>query len=162
MHLGGYWGNTSAGGAEASVEEVLVVAFHAADRRVDDVDGCAALCDDAVADTLDGGLTSFGVADDAALADVETTGFELWLDEENGFALPGIFRSAKRCNHGGKNEGGRDEGDVHGEEGWGWDVGGEEFAGGEEAGVGALTKGDAGIVAELLGDLAVAGVDSQN
>jgi hypothetical protein len=122
MHLGGCWGNTSAGGAEASVEEVLVVAFHAADRRVDDVDGCAALFDDAVADTLDGGLTSFGVADDAALADVEAAGFELWLDEENGFALPGIFRTAKRCEHGGKNEGGRDEGDVHGEEGWGWGV----------------------------------------
>jgi len=61
-----------------------VVAFHAADGRVDDVDGCAALFDDAVADTLDGGLAGFRVADDAALADVETAGFELRLDENDG------------------------------------------------------------------------------
>jgi len=76
--------------------------------------------------------------------------------------LPGIFKSAKRCEHGGKNEGGRDEGDVHGEEGRGWGVCGEEFALGQEAGIGALAKGDTGIVAELLGDLAVAGVNSQD
>ena len=38
----------------------------------------------------------------------------------------------------------------------------EEFAGGEEAGVGALAEGDAGVVAELLGDLAVAGVDGED
>ena len=40
--------------------------------------------------------------------------------------------------------------------------GDEEFAGGEEAGVGALAEGDAGVVAELLGDLAVAGVDGED
>jgi len=34
----------------------------------------------------------------------------------------------------------------------------EEFAGGEEAGVGALAEGDARVVAEFLSDLAVAGV----
>ena len=72
-----------------------MVAFHASDGRVDDVDGCAALFDDAVTDTLDGGLASFRVADNATLADVETAGFELWLDEENGFALPGLLRSAE-------------------------------------------------------------------
>jgi len=33
---------------------------------------------------------------------------------------------------------------------------------GEETGVGALAEGDAGIVAKLLGDLAVAGVDGEN
>ena len=41
-------------------------------------------------------------------------------------------------------------------------VGREEFARGEEAGVGALAEGDARIVAELLGDLAVAGVDGED
>ena len=40
--------------------------------------------------------------------------------------------------------------------------GGEEFAGSEEAGVGAFEEGDAGVVAELLGDLAVAGVDGED
>ena len=43
-----------------------------------------------------------------------------------------------------------------------WMLCGQEFAGGEEAGVGALAEGDAGIVAELLGDLAVAGVDGED
>ncbi len=38
----------------------------------------------------------------------------------------------------------------------------EEFAGSEEAGVGALAEGDAGIVAEFLGDLAIAGVDGKD
>ena len=38
-------------------------------------------------------------------------------------------------------------------------MGCEEFAWGEEAGVGALAEGDAWVVAELVGDLAVAGVD---
>ena len=68
-----------------------MVALHAADGGVDDVDGCASLFDYAVADAMDGGLASFGIADEASLADVETAGFELRLDEDHGFALPGIF-----------------------------------------------------------------------
>jgi hypothetical protein len=39
---------------------------------------------------------------------------------------------------------------------------GVELAGGEEAGVGALEEGDAGVGAELVVDLAVAGVDGQD
>ena len=61
-----------------------MVAFHAADGGVDDLDGGAALLDDAIADALNGGLARFGVAHDAAFAYVEATGFELRLDEENG------------------------------------------------------------------------------
>jgi hypothetical protein len=144
------------------VEEVFVVAFHAADGGVDDVDGCASLFDYAVADTLDGGLASFGVADDASLADVETAGFELRLDEDDGFALPGIFWCSEGEEECGEDERGGDEGDVHGDEDRGCGAGGEEFAGGEEAGVGALAESDVGIVAELLGDLTVAGVNSQD
>jgi hypothetical protein len=147
---------------EAGVDEVLVVAFHASDRRVDDVNGCAALLDDAVADTLDGGLAGFGVAHDAALADVEAAGFELGLDEDDGFAMPWRFRSAERGDDGWKDESGGDEGDVHREEDrWGRTAG-EEFGGSEEAGVGSLAQGDSGIVAKLLGDLAVAGVDGED
>ena len=118
--------------------------------------------EDAVADALDGGLAGFGVADDAALADVAAAGFELRLDEDDGVALPGLIGSAEGCEDSGQDEGGGDEGDVHGEEGWEGLWRREEFAGGEEAGVGALAEGDAGIVAELLGDLAVAGVDGQD
>jgi len=55
-----------------------------------------------------------------------------------------------------------DEGDVHRDEGWSGCAWGEEFAGGEEAGVGAFAQGDARIVPEFLGDLAIAGVDGQD
>ena len=46
---------------------------------------------DAVADAFDGLLAGFGVADDAAFADVAAAGFELGLDEDDGFALPVLF-----------------------------------------------------------------------
>jgi hypothetical protein len=57
-----------------------VVALHAEDGRVDEVEVGAVLLEDAVADTLDGGLTGVGVADDATFADVGATGFKLWFD----------------------------------------------------------------------------------
>jgi hypothetical protein len=144
------------------VEEVFMVALHAADGRVDDVDGSAALLEDALADTLDGGLTSVWVADDAALADVEAAGFELRLDEENGFALPRLVWYPESEEDGRENQRGGNKGDVHGQEDWGWGVGGEESARAEEAGVGALTQGDTRVVAKLLGNLAVAGVDGED
>jgi hypothetical protein len=139
-----------------------VVALHAADGGVDDVDGCAGLLDYAIADALDCLLAGFGVADDSTLADVEAAGLELGLDEDYGFALPGAFWTAERRNHGWQDERGGDEGYVHCDEDRGWGVEGEEFAGDEEAGVGALAQGDTGVVAKLLSDLAVAGVDSQD
>ena len=77
-----------------------MVALHAADGGVDDVDGGAVLLDDAVVDTLNGRLTGVGVADDAALAYVETASFELRLDEKDGFTLPASFgraESSKDC-----------------------------------------------------------------
>ena len=52
---------------------------------------------DAVADALDGGLAGFGVADDAAFADVVAAGFELGLDEDDGFALPGMISAVLRA-----------------------------------------------------------------
>ena len=103
-----------------------------------------------------------GVADDAAFAYVLAAGFELGLDEEDGFALPLRFRRGERGDDGGKDEGRGDEADVHGEEADGCRREREELAGGEEAGVGALEEGDAGVVAELVVDLAVAGVDGQD
>jgi len=154
--------------AEMCVEEVFVVALHALDGRVDDFDGGALLLEDAVADALDGGLAGVGVADDASFADVFSTGFELGLDEDDGFALPGLLRRAEGGEDCREDEGGGDEGDVHGKKRKCrfsaarrmtiFIFVSEEFARGEEAGVGALEEGDAGVVAELLGDLAVAGV----
>ena len=139
-----------------------MVAFHALDGRIDDFDVGAVLVEDAVANALDGGLAGAGVANDASLADVFAASFELRLDEDDGLTAPRLAQCAEGGEDRGEDESGRDERDVHCEEGWSWMRGGEEFAGGQEAGVGALAERDAGIVAEFLGDLAVAGVDSED
>ena len=103
-----------------------------------------------------------GVADDTSLAYVASAGFELGFDQDYGLASPFLLGGAEGFEDGGQDEGGGDEGDVHCEEGWGGGVGCEEFGLGEEAGVGALAKGDAGIVAEFLGYLAVASVHCED
>jgi hypothetical protein len=69
-----------------------------------------------------------------------------------------VGRGAEGIENGRQDEGSGDEGDVDGEEG---NFRGQ-VAGVEEAGVGALHEGDAGVVAEGLGDLAVAGVDGED
>ena len=97
-----------------------MVALHALDGRVDDFDCSAVLFEDTFADAIDGRLASGGVADDAALADVGATGLELRLDENDGGAFPKVGQRAERREGRGKNESGRDEGDVHGEEGRRW------------------------------------------
>ena len=76
----------------------------------------AVLLDDAVADAVDGDLAGVGVADDSALADVLAAGFELRLDEDDGFALPVVVGVAECGEDCGEDEGGGDEGDVHCEE----------------------------------------------
>lgn len=101
---------------EVGVEEVLVIALHAKDRGVDDLDIGAVLVNDAVADALDGGLASVGVADDASLADVLAACLELRLDEDDGGALPELILGAEACEDCGQDEGGGDEGHVHREE----------------------------------------------
>jgi hypothetical protein len=85
------------------VEEELAVAFHAEDGRVDEGEGLAAERADGVFDAVDGELVGGGVADDAAFADVLAAGFELGLDEEDGFALP-RFRvgRGRRLRRGGR------------------------------------------------------------
>ncbi len=143
---------------EIGVEEILVVPFHAKDGGVDDVDGCASLLDNAVSDAVDGGLTGVWVADDASLADVLAASLELRLDEDDGFASPCFLRRAESCKDCREDEGCGDEGDVHCEKYWGGFAVCDEFASAEEAGVSALAEGDAWVVAELLGDLAIAGV----
>jgi hypothetical protein len=86
----------------------------------------------------------------------------LGLDEDDGGSLPWRFGGAEGGDDCGEDEGRGDEGDVHGEEGWWGAVRREEFAGGEETGVGALAEADAGVGSELLRDLAVAGVDGED
>jgi hypothetical protein len=139
-----------------------VVALHAEDGRVDEVEVGAVLFKDTLANAVDGGLTGVGVANDAAFADVGATCFELRFDEDDDGAAPRFVGLAERAEDCREYEGRGDEGDVHRDEGWSRCVGCEEFAGGEETGVGALAEGDAGVVAELLGYLAVAGVDCEN
>jgi hypothetical protein len=97
------------------MEEVFVVALHALYRGVDDFDGGTVQVEDTVADALDGLLSRAGVADDATFADVLSASLELWLDEDDGGALPGLVWGAERAEDRGEDEGGGDEGDVHGE-----------------------------------------------
>jgi len=149
-----------------------VVALHTVDWGVDDFYGGAMPLDDTVTDALNGGLTRVGVADDAAFADVLAAGFELRLDENDSGALPGVAFGAEGSEDGGQDESGGDEGDVHCEKRKSKSSAArrmtificlrEEFAGSEEAGVGAFAEGDSGIVAEFLGNLAIAGVDGKD
>jgi len=139
-----------------------VVALHAEDGRVDEVDLCAVLLNDRLAHAFDGGLTSVGVADDAAFADVGATCFELRFDENDGGAAPWLIGTAKRVEDCRKDKGGGDEGDVHRDESRWRCAGDEEFAGGEKAGVGSFAQGDAWVVTKLLRDLTVAGVDCED
>ena len=67
------------------MEEELAIAFGAGDGGVDDFDVGAAGLFDAGAHAVDGELMGGGIADDAAFADVLASGFELGLDEEDGF-----------------------------------------------------------------------------
>ena len=98
---------------KAGMKEIFVVALHTLDRGVDDFDDGAVLLEDAVADPLDSSLAGTGVADDAALADVLSAGFELRLDEDHGRTLPQVLRCAESTEHRGKDEGSRYEGNIH-------------------------------------------------
>jgi len=136
---------------EAGVEEELLVAFHASDGGGDGFDDLPVEGADAVGDAVDGELVGLGVADDAAFADVAAAGFELGLDEDDGFD-----ERRGGGEDGFEKEGGGDERHVHNQE---QGLAGVEGARGEEAGVGALHEGYAGVSAELHRDLAEAGVD---
>jgi hypothetical protein len=147
---------------DACLEEVLVVALHAEDGRVDKVERGAVLLEDTLAYALYGGLASVRVAHDASFADVGAASFELRLDENDDGALPRMIGRAESSEDCGKHERRRDERDVHGDEGWRGLAGSEEFAWSEETGVGALAESDAWVVTEFVGDLAVAGVDCED
>jgi hypothetical protein len=67
-------------------------------------------------DSVDGELVGGGVSDDASFAYVLAAGFELGLDEEDGFALPLFSCGGESRDDGGEDQGGGDEADVEGEE----------------------------------------------
>ena len=115
-----------------------MISLHAVNGRVNDFDGSAALFTDAFGYALDGLFAGFEVADDAAFRDVFAADFELGFDEDDSFALPELLRRAESGKDRGQDEGRGDEGDIHGEEGWCGLAGRQEFAKGEETGVGAL------------------------
>jgi len=140
-----------------------MVPLHAADGGVDEIERGTAKVQGAVADALDGELAGVFFADDASLADVLAAGLELGLDEDDGAALPGPPRRNKRFEYSGKNKCGGDEGDIHGEEDGGiGGIGGEQRAGFEQTGVGALAQADARILAKFFGDLAVTRIDGED
>lgn len=139
-----------------------MVPFHALYGGVDDFDVGAVLFNDAIMDSLNRLFAGFGIADDAAFADVATAGFELGFDEDDGGAMPRPIQGAEGAQHRRKDQRSRDEGDVHCEKRWSGRARQKEFSLREEACVGALAQGDTRVVAELLGDLAVAGIDGEN
>jgi hypothetical protein len=98
------------------MEEELAVAFHTEEGRVDEIEGLAAEIADGGLDAVDGELAGGGVADNAAFADVLAAGFELGLDEDDGFALPLRACGCEGCYDRGQDEGCGDEADVHGDE----------------------------------------------
>lgn len=141
------------------MKKIFVVPFHALDGRVDDVKTRATELGNGIGDALDGLTAGLGVADDASFADVVTASFELGLDEDDGGSLPGLVRLTKSAQNRGQNEGCRDEGDIHSKECGRGLSGEEQLGGGELACIGSLTEGYARVVAELLGDLPVTGID---
>ena len=108
----------------------------------------------ALDDSFDGEFVDFGIADDATFADVAATRFELRLDEDDGFSQ---LRCC--CEDRGEQERCGDEGDVHDEQSECGLAGFGKCLGCEESGVGALDEVNAGIIAELHGDLSEASVD---
>jgi hypothetical protein len=147
---------------ESSPEEVFVITFHAVYGRIYDLDIRATLIDDALADALDGLLAGFGITHDSSLTYIVATSFELRLDQDDSRSMPVLPRLAERSQHRRDNERRGDEGDVHRKEGWNRTLGWKQFAGSEKTGIGALSEGNARIVAKLLGDLSVASIDSKN
>ena len=139
-----------------------MITFHAVYGRIYDLDIRATLIDDALADALDGLLAGFGITNDSSLTYVVAPSFELRLNQDDNHALPALSRRAQRSQHRRNNECRGDEGDVHRKEGWNRAIDCKQFAGREKTGVGALSERNARIVAKLLGDLAVAGIDSKN
>ena len=111
---------------------------------------------------MDGELVGGGVADDAAFADVLAASFKLGLDQDDGVSLPLLAGGGEGGENGGEDESGGDEADVYCEEADGLRREWEKLAGREEAGVGALEQGDARVGAELVVDLAIAGIDGED
>jgi hypothetical protein len=141
------------------MKEELAVSFGSVNRGVDDFDLGSANAGYAGSDAINGEAMRSGIADDSAFADIFAAGLKLRLDEDDGFERVLSFAAGADSLHDWrKHKGGRDERYVHGDE---FDLRGQ-FAGSELAGVGALHEGDAGIAAEALGDLAVAGIDGEN
>ena len=141
-----------------------MISLHSMDGGVDNFDAGAVLFGGAVADAFDGLLAGFGVADDAAFADVFAASFKLRLDEDDGFALPFFLElvlSAARIA-GRTRVAEMKETSIAKKTGVGCSGVGSS-PGLRRPGVGAFAQDDAGIVAELLGRSGrLAGVDGED
>ena len=141
-------------GRRLRVKQELLVAFGACDGGWNYLYDFPAELSGGVCDLFDGEFVDFGVADDAAFADVAAAGFELRFDEDDSFSKRG--RSGEDR---GEQERRGDKGDVHHEQGEGGLAGLGKCAGSEKAGIGAFNEANTRVVAEFHGDLSEAGVD---
>lgn len=139
------------------VKQKLLVTLCAGDGGGDDFDDLPVEVVDAVSDFFDGEFVDFGVADDAAFADIAAAGFELWLDQDHRFSDRG-----GSGEDGSEKERCRDKGDVHDKQSEFGLPGLAERFGSEEAGIGTLDEMNPCVVAELNGNLTEAGVDGGN
>ena len=112
----------------------------------------------AVGDFVDGELMRLRVADDAAFAHVSAAGFELRLDENDGFGERGRGRKDRR-----EQQRCGDERNIHDQEREARAApGSAECIRGKKPGIGAFHEANARVVAQLHGDLAEAGIDGGN
>jgi hypothetical protein len=132
----------------AEPEEKLAVTGGADQRGADHASDAEIVVVGPGGDTGNGAGVDGGIANDATLFDLVTTGLELWFNKDEE-----VRAGFERTEDGGEDGGGGDEGDVHDEERRGL---GERL---EFAGVGALDDVDARVIAKADGDLAVADID---
>lgn len=137
------------------VKEEFSIPLGTVNWGIDYVEGCTTELLYTGADTIDGGLVRFSVADDSAFTDSLASGFELRFNQDYGFERR--WRGDRR-DDGRQHEGCGDEGYIHREE----SNARGQVTGRELAGVRALHERDARVAAELFGDLAVAGIDGEH
>lgn len=148
---------------EGYVQQIFMIAFHAADWRIDEIDRGTPKADHAVANAIDSELAGSGLTHDASFADVLAASLELRFDKNDGAPMPLFTRYRKGREDSRNDKGCGDERDIHcNEDGCVFGIRSNEFAGFEQAGVRALAQCNASIVTKFFGDLAIAGVHGEH
>src|SRR5215469_2140792 len=87
------------GSGKDSAEEVLMVALHALDRRIDDLKSNCAEFSRAGRNLLDGLTAGLGIANNTTFGNVLAADLKLRLDENDGSTLPLLVCRAQCADH---------------------------------------------------------------